>query len=113
MDVTYTENFPDAADFLRTTVISALEVLSGEFQETPLEAAEHLQAIIVGVVTGKAEFASLYDEAVVTPKLMEHLVSLDAHTVVAQRWGTTEQAVRRTREKIARSGMMKGSPRFP
>jgi hypothetical protein len=101
----YTGGFDAAADTLKSTVVGALRELSNEWQETPLEAAEHLQAIIIGAVTKRAEYASLYDEALVTPRLYEALKSDAGHEELARRWGTTEQAVRRTRKKFQANGI--------
>lgn len=99
------KNVEDAADFLRSTVIGALTALHEEFQESPLEAAEHLQAIIVGVVTKRAEFASLYDYALTCPKLWKDLKSGQRHLEVAQTWGESEASVRRARKKMRELGM--------
>lgn len=86
---------------MESTVIGALRDLQERYQETPLEAAEHLQAIIYGAVTGKAEYASLYDQALVTPLLYHDLQDTIGHEELAKRWGVTEQSVRRTRKKMA------------
>lgn len=100
------DSFPDAADFLRGTIIGALKNLSKEYEETPLEAAEHLQAIIIGAVTRKVQYASLYDEALATPKLLADLRGPDTNVAIARRWGTTEVAVRRTKQKLSDQGII-------
>jgi hypothetical protein len=100
------ENFPDAYELLRGTIMHALEQLSEEYHETPLEAAGHVAAILEGVIAHNAQFASLYDEALVNPKLMEDLVSGKMNTEVASAWGSTEVAIRRTRKKLQALGMI-------
>lgn len=95
-----------ALQAMETTILEALRDLSEQNEETPLEAAEHLQAIIVGAVTGRAEFASMYDRALVNPRLYRDLKSDLGHQAVGSRWGETEQAVRRTRRKFREMGML-------
>src|ERR1700749_3652772 len=104
--------FEEAADTLRATIVGALWELSQEHQETPLEAAEHLQAIILGAVTKKAVYASLYDLALVTPKLYDELKGDMGHYELARRWGDTEQAVRRTRRKFEETGIIQSASRL-
>lgn len=108
----YSGGYEAAADTLRATIVGALKQLSEDNQETPLEAAEHLQAIIIGAVTKKAVYASLYDLALVTPQLYEDLKSDTGHYDLAQRWGFTEQNIRRTRRKFEKMGIIASASRL-
>lgn len=100
------EDINDLATLLHGTVVEALYRLTEDSGETPIEAAGHVGAILEGVITGSAKFASLYDEAIANPKLLDDLGSKRMNTEIADTWSTTEQAVRRTRKKLWGEGII-------
>jgi hypothetical protein len=112
MDVNTREELSLAYKSMESTVIAALREFVDRDKETPLDAAEHLQAIIIGAVTKKAEYASIYDYALVTPKLFRDLTSRMGHDELARKWNLTEQSVRRTRKQMQAKGIDIATPRL-
>lgn len=94
------EEFEAASQLLRDTVLLALRQLASMYGETPLEAAEHLQAILRDAVESRSERRSLYDLALGCPPLMKDLLSENSHLAIARRWGAGESTVRRARAKL-------------